>query len=109
VRAALAAVVLAVAVAGCGGQSATQKATSSLQTSLDRLSLTQNYGELLKDAESRPALLATHLHRYDLSARALADDIGKDRVRRMLADDATSIQDVCSRCAVAIDRTRATL
>lgn len=108
-RAALTAIVVAVAVAGCGGQSATEKAEANLRTSLDRLSLTQNYGELLTDAQSRPGMLAIHLHRYDLSARALADDIGRDKVRRMLADDATSIQDICGRCAVAIDRTRATL
>jgi hypothetical protein len=110
VRALLVAPLLAlVVVAGGCGQSATDKATADLSKSFDRLGFEENYGAILKDVQGRPQFLGRDLRRFDLSARALADDIGKDRVRTMLAQDANEIADLCQRCAEAFDRTRATL
>lgn len=100
---------LAVAMlAGCG-QSATDKATANLSQSFDRLALRQNYGAVLKDVQNRPGRLDADLHRYDVSARHAATDLGKPKVRAIVAQDATDIAGLCQRCADALDRTRATL
>jgi hypothetical protein len=108
VKLGLCAAVAVVVLSGCG-QSATDKASKQFGASLNRLALDENFGEILTDVQRRPGMLDTHLHRYDLSARALAKAVGKEKVRRILADDATRIQPICGTCADAIDRTRETL
>jgi hypothetical protein len=103
----LAAALVVVALAGCGG-SAVGKAETNQAAALDKLAMDEAYGAMLKDA-GQPARITVDLNRYGRSARAWASEIGHDKAVRKLADDASAIQPVCADCASWIDRIRATL
>lgn len=105
---ALAAVLVVVALAGCGGRSGIGKAKADQAAALDKLAMDEAYGAMLKDA-GRPGRITVDLNRYGRSARSYAVDVGRSKAARQLADDANRLQPVCPDCASWIDRIRATL